>query len=276
MRQISGFIANCPKPFYDTGCTFCEIPDFPDGKQIDFERNLNGTAPKSWKQVLVLLHGVTDFDAMPSKITLIAGSLAQQFDGLKRTILSSSHPVTISNVQIEKEQLSTGEGHRVRIYPDCVEVQFGSAHVADFMRHYLLPDVPQKSEIFNPFSRKLPAMDELLSVKRPEYFNEQKIAKELVLICGHTQRDERCGILAPIIKNEFEKVLEKENMSQRVDVGLISHVGGHAYAGNVIYYPSHSQGRRSIWYGRVFPEQVQGIVRATIKEGLIIKDLYRG
>lgn len=100
---------------------------------------------------------------------------------------------------------------------------------------------------------------------------------------------------------------------------MISHIGGHKWAGNVIVYippdyqinPLERENRganpkdkdaakepvvheddrlsenddkpfvsplagKGIWYGRVQPKHVEGIVEQTIGHGKIIKDLFRG
>ena len=69
----------------------------------------------------------------------------------------------------------------------------------------------------------------------------------------------------------------------KVDLGMISHVGGHAFAGNVIIYTPPNWGsesnalrRTGIWYGRVEPRHVEGIVTETLLGGKIIKELFRG
>ena len=69
-------------------------------------------------------------------------------------------------------------------------------------------------------------------------------------------------------------------------VGLTSHVGGHAFAGNaIIYIPKDFKlpdGKKSplagkgIWYGRVEPRHVWGIVEETFKRGKVIEELLRG
>lgn len=268
------FVQKCPKPVYDTGCTYCNIPEFPQDKQINFEHNLNGTSSIPWKHVLVLLHGVANFDDMASKINLIPGSMALNFEILKRSLLSPLHPVTLSNALVSgDEPPKSTKFHRVRVYPDNVEVEFLLKHVREFMEHYLLPEeAPQL--VYNPF-----VTVQTQSKTRKYYqdlFHETRPAKDLVLICGHTKRDIRCGVMAPLIEREFLAVLKRENLAEKVDVGLISHIGGHAYAGNVIYFPADASRMPVTWYGRVFPEKVQGIVQTTIKEGKIIKDLYRG
>lgn len=54
-----------------------------------------------------------------------------------------------------------------------------------------------------------------------------------------------------------------------------------ARAGNVIIYippsfTSNALAGRGIWYGRVEPGHVEGIVAKTIMEGKVIKELFRG
>lgn len=69
-------------------------------------------------------------------------------------------------------------------------------------------------------------------------------------------------------------------------VGLVSHVGGHKFAGNVMVYipprlkkqngEDHELAGCGVWYGRVEPKHVEGIVRETILGGRIIQDMFRG
>ena len=124
----------------------------------------------------------------------------------------------------------------------------------------------------------------------------RKVDEILVLICGHGGRDDRCGKLGPVLKEEFEEKLQRQNINvlkgapdqeqqqkgvRSARVGTISHIGGHKWAGNVIVYlpPSFSDNPlagKGIWYGRVAPEHVEGIVAKTIIEGQVIKELFRG
>ena len=67
---------------------------------------------------------------------------------------------------------------------------------------------------------------------------------------------------------------------------MISHIGGHIFAGNVILYipPSarlkggepHPLRGMGIWYGRVEPKHVEGIIAETLGEGRVVMDLFRG
>lgn len=139
----------------------------------------------------------------------------------------------------------------------------------------------------------------------------------VILICGHSARDSRCGIMGKLLQSEFEaklrtgifdmipgpdnerldgwlkssdetayvdnaEILRGWNIPRtRTMVGLISHVGGHKFAGNVIIYippvlPNHPLAGKGIWYGRVEPKHVEGIVEKTIYQGHVIEELFRG
>lgn len=140
----------------------------------------------------------------------------------------------------------------------------------------------------------------------------QDVDEFLILICGHGGRDMRCGIMGPLLQSEFENLLPKfdiqvakgpvqiskmpeavaiEEMTAaegfgQARVGTISHIGGHVYAGNVICYipPKaktatglpHPLAGSGIWYGRVEPKHVEGIITETLRNGNVIADHFRG
>ncbi|KAJ4403011.1 Altered inheritance of mitochondria protein 32, partial [Didymella pomorum] len=53
----------------------------------------------------------------------------------------------------------------------------------------------------------------------------EPITKPIILICGHGGRDQRCGVLGPILQAAFRKELERRGVE--ADVAQISHIGGH-------------------------------------------------
>jgi hypothetical protein len=110
-----------------------------------------------------------------------------------------------------------------------------------------------------------------------------KIVGPMIMICGHHERDARCGLVGPLLLNEFKTVLSEKNLlysesnPSGVRLTICSHVGGHAFAGNVVIHPGpNSTIQSSIWYGKVFPHHVQGIVNETIENDRIIEQLLRG
>lgn len=140
----------------------------------------------------------------------------------------------------------------------------------------------------------------------------QDVKDIVVLICGHGGRDMRCGVLGPVLRDEFKTQLSNsqiqvlkgpvevstssvqqiessstaEGTSVGARVGLISHIGGHKFAGNVILYippgAKTGEGKENplagcgVWYGRVEPKHVEGIVRETVLGGRVIEVLFRG
>lgn len=106
--------------------------------------------------------------------------------------------------------------------------------------------------------------------------------------------------MGPILASEFTSKLKKtpnahsettggsssdEDAAATAEISLISHIGGHKFAGNVIIYippstvPAFSQhplAGKGVWYGRVEPRHVEGIVKETLGKGVIIKELFRG
>lgn len=178
------------------------------------------------------------------------------------------------------------------------------------MKGYLLPTkLNPAHNCLSPIHR-----DRLLRSKEFQslIYGVQDVEDIMVLICGHGGRDGRCGVLGPVIEEEFNRALPREGIevlhgpipimpndvsdsrliegavSQKIvaRTGLISHIGGHKFAGNVIIYmpkgakaPSgeaHALAGCGIWYGRVEPRYVEGIVTRTVLSGEVIEDLFRG
>lgn len=251
------FIDKCPKPKFDTGCTYCR-PQL--NLPIKYD-NLNHTAPNLWKHVLILNHGYNSMSQVPSNIFKVPG-LAQQLRNLGHSRLPE-FPLLISYIfPTNFSETVPSDKNIVYLYPDNVRIEFPKTHLQQFNDTYLVPKNVVIPEVFNPF--KVEKKPEFKTVEKDEtIFKETKLSKPLYLVCGHTLRDERCGILAPKILDELHEVTGDSLLAS------VTHVGGHAYAGNVIILPE------GIWYGRIMPENVQGMVES-YESGHIIKDLYRG
>lgn len=192
--------------------------------------------------------------------------------------------------------------------PFLPRVSFDS--VQALVKGYLLPTKlnPAHDDLSYIHKNRL-----LRSVEHQQFLYGVQVVKDtLVLICGHGGRDQRCGITGPILREEFEKCLPTkgvqvlrepveiaqdgqmvalpasgpEEPARTARVGLISHIGGHKFAGNVILYippgmkaadgEAHSLAGCGIWYGRVEPKHVEGIIQETLLSGTVIGDLFRG
>ncbi len=177
-----------------------------------------------------------------------------------------------------------------------------------FIRAFLLPkgqDLNKMHNVLPERSRKNMIRDEDPNLRKS--LDPLRVDTPIVLICGHKGRDQRCGVMGPLLEEEFRTGLrragftvpgagelvigksERRGEARTANVGLISHIGGHKFAGNVIVYlPSRSRldhgeaeersqlAGTGTWYGRVEPRHVEGIIWETILNGRIIQELFRG
>ncbi len=135
----------------------------------------------------------------------------------------------------------------ILVFPDCL--RYESVRRSDFaalIEDHLIGDQP---------SDRIPFTD----------FNES-----YVFVCSHGNRDERCGQCGPPLVNRFRAELESRKLSEQIRVRKVSHLGGHAYAGNVLIYPGGH------WYGYVTPADVPRLIGAHLVEHRIVRSLWRG
>lgn len=127
-----------------------------------------------------------------------------------------------------------------------------SSSVEALVKAFILP-----SQLHQSHDRLSRAETNILR-RQPEmqrqFVGARKVDEILVLICGHGGRDVRCGTLGPILMQEFQEKLQRQNIlllndpppaeaievntevegySPTARVGLISHIGGHKWAGYV-------------------------------------------
>ncbi|CEP63178.1 Aim32p LALA0_S07e04170g [Lachancea lanzarotensis] len=98
--------------------------------------------------------------------------------------------------------------------------------------------------------------------------------RDIILVCGHNERDERCGLIAP-------QIIQKLNSRVDTDLAIISHIGGHKFAGNIIFYKFLGLGSGQaakvdgIWFGKILPSGVPTLINHLEKKE-IVKPWYRG
>ena len=141
--------------------------------------------------------------------------------------------------------------------------------------------------------KTLPSLLQAAKTSESSRLPYTSITNPTILICSHNSRDSRCGILGPLLQKEFATQLAKLGLSTGisqftaehektpvVNVGCLSHIGGHMWAGNVIIYtPPNTQNKLAgtgVWFGRVEPKNVEGIIKETVLGGKIIGELWRG
>ncbi|KAF6007950.1 hypothetical protein HII12_004362 [Brettanomyces bruxellensis] len=255
---------HCPKPVKDTGCTYCEIPQFPISHQIDHKRKLRNSTVALYKHVL-LLSGFPDHQSWPRRFELSPGHVISDLTTLKRKFTDGYHPSLVSMTSLQEESMMPGfdfaHSALLGLYPDGLAVEVPTRRLQEFVIAYLA------GEPVDPAEKERQA--ELRSS-----FQSLELKKDYILVCGHAKRDIRCGTIGPLVMAEFKKAFEINRIPEEsATLGYISHVGGHAFAGNVLVFKKNGD---VIWYGRVEPKHVQGIVEKTVLGSEIIEELYRG
>ncbi|KAH3682083.1 hypothetical protein WICPIJ_006952 [Wickerhamomyces pijperi] len=239
---------------------FCDecATTLPTDKQLSDRalKPLNSTTAPHWKHVLI--HSKVKAKDWGSKVELMPSELISEFGRLIRNSTDPFHPVLVSNVELEipeplQEHPLNEDESWVLVYPENEYYKLNKDQVEEFMLEKLNPNTsatPSKTQ-FKPYTN----------------------SQELILICGHAKRDIRCEIASSYLQPEFNHSVSHHSLSSRVKVGLISHIGGHVYAGNVIYF---DQRGLALWYGRVEPLHVDSIVRESVIAENVITELYRG
>jgi (2Fe-2S) ferredoxin len=306
----------------------------PEGLEIDHEKNLNGTMAAYAEQVLICT-GKDDWmsrieeenagDNLAADIKELLGR-----GGVYRDVCISPwclrivlmigkpyHNVSVINSSFqssvpERREIQTTSAYILpsfKYVPFLPRVSFDS--VQALVKGYLLPKkLHPAHDNLSPIHR-----DRLLRSESQGSFlyGVQDVEDVLVLICGHGGRDGRCGVMGPVLREEFERQLpgqgyqvlkgpvesfpnkdellledgKREQAGKGIArVGLISHIGGHKFAGNVIlYFPPGLKGKDGnrhalagcgIWYGRVEPRHVDGILKETLGNGKVVEELFRG
>jgi hypothetical protein len=256
----------------------------PTGLDIDYKRRLNGTiAPYS--DHLLIHTGSHDW---PSRIEDDARHpLARKIKASLKAETIKSLPKRPANILVTNSSFATTNSDK----PASQVVSLMKAGL-----HFRI-DGTQEPQVLNSLM-KVVADDAVTKETLRQSFGSWNISDIVILICGHEARDSRCGIMGPLLQVEFESKLQQagikvlrnaispdtdatESMTARV--GLISHIGGHAFAGNcIIYIPTTPQYKHhplsglGVWYGRVQPRHIQGIVQKTVGEGTVIEELLRG
>ncbi|KAL8762105.1 MAG: hypothetical protein Q9184_001850 [Pyrenodesmia sp. 2 TL-2023] len=296
-KTVTGRVLAITKDITPASHCNCDI-QFPSGLRIDHDRPLINTVA-SYNQHIVIATGKNDWASkieseegvgeMARALKDMTKVKGEWFDPNYSTLISNSSFTPHPNSQDSSTPtaMSPSDPNRrpsesstsLKLFPHFLHfphVTNSPAHRSYFASTYLGDHTISPETIPDPPSDFTPPVP---------------ITKPTILICSHGSRDMRCGVLGPLLHHEFER----HNEDKRLDVGMISHIGGHAFAGNVIIYipPEYplSDGRRvaagagkemsplvgmGIWYGRVEPRHVTMILEETVKKGNIIRELWRG
>ncbi|MCJ1416249.1 hypothetical protein MMC32_002584 [Xylographa parallela] len=271
LRRLSRLRNNIPIPIPYPTTAICPSPTCscaptPPGLDINHTLPLAGTKPPYAQHIVVC----TEREDWASRIEDEDGpNLAKGLKDLlgpRGEFYDPNHPILITNASFP----TTAPGASAYLFPSFQHVphiDLTPSGLAHFVRSALLADDP------------LPA---------PPPLTTHALTAPIILICGHGGRDQRCGVLGPLLQTEFRRALAKSGPRSEgeAQVALVSHIGGHKFAGNVIVYlppgfrvegreapPLAGQG---VWYGRVEPRHVEGIVAETVGRGRVVGEMVRG
>eukprot|EP01091_Cochliopodium_minus_P000823 TRINITY_DN1072_c0_g2_i1.p1 TRINITY_DN1072_c0_g2~~TRINITY_DN1072_c0_g2_i1.p1 ORF type:complete len:264 (-),score=80.22 TRINITY_DN1072_c0_g2_i1:124-915(-) len=203
--EISGSCDTCPNP--------CEkkILKVPQQilNQIDMERKLEGTS-KNYDKHILLCTGKTDWKGSTSNnlnTNIFKSKLKIISQNTNKSLLGS-----MCDVEVNQEKLFD-----IIILPDNkkivgIEEDDFEDSLISYLEHGKLPE--------NSLS-KIIELD----------------AKHTILICSHMSKDQRCGVIAPLLLQQFEIELKEKKFEEKVSLIQVSHFGGHKFAGNIICYP---------------------------------------
>lgn len=125
--------------------------------------------------------------------------------------------------------------------------------------------------------------DKALANSRVRCLSEGSGLEAVGLVCGHNNRDKRCGVMGPILLDAFYREIEERQWGDRISVYLSSHYSGHKFAGNVVFYElknltnkSRKVTRNGHWYGRVSARHVPVIMDKHFGKGQVVQELWRG
>ncbi|KAI1345889.1 Sucrase/ferredoxin-like-domain-containing protein [Xylaria sp. FL0043] len=295
-------VPRCPSPT----CECADTPEMPEGLPIDHDAKLNGLIANYAEQVLVCT-GQSDWpsrieeensgDNLAADLKELVGRGGIYSDPFHNiSVLNSSFPSSIS-CRPEVQTTSAYLLPSFKYVPFLPRVSFDA--VQALVKGYLLP------KKLHPMNDGLPQIhkDRLLRKEAYQHLlpGVRDVDDVLILICGHGGRDMRCGVMGPVLRAEFERQLPRagfdvlhgpvldESVSapslsgtgslkqSTARVGLISHIGGHKFAGNVIIYlpptfknnagNTHPLAGHGVWYGRIEPKHVEGVIQETIVKG---------
>ncbi|KAI9709130.1 MAG: hypothetical protein M1820_003576 [Bogoriella megaspora] len=263
----------------------------PPGLDIDYKLPLNNTIARYTEQVLIS----TGKEDWTSRIEDEEdGILARHLRGMlgkggKYLDPSLNAAVTNSSFQPSNPfPTRIASAYTFPSFQYIPNIPTDPDSIENFLKGFLLPE--DRSQQARGLSRSTTAQQAFPGVV--------PVNDVTILICGHGGRDERCGILGPILRDEFLAQLPRHGVEIRSEppgtsnasstgetlsarVGLISHIGGHKFAGNVIIYvpptlENNELAGMGIWYGRIEPGHVEGLVKETVLGARVIKEKFRG
>lgn len=152
--------------------------------------------------------------------------------------------VELLNVQVDKKTEDSNKNtYKLLCLPEWKVLKFDESSIDEVCELVNKPDLDDTSVELLPFD-----------------------TNELLLVCGHNQRDARCGVMAKELATKMES---------KHPLGLVSHIGGHKFAGNVIMYKQVEDMTHSYWFRHMNPLVVDCVLEEA-RRGNLVSEFYRG
>ncbi|KAI9249902.1 Sucrase/ferredoxin-like-domain-containing protein [Sporodiniella umbellata] len=258
VEQLPEFEIRTLSPMVSADCQGCEKPcahpRVPEHLKIDQSQSLKNTVP-TYAMHLILLTGHSHWPAQIEQ------------DGVARALLEKIRQEKQTSRSIGYRPYDEKETQSDRVMVSCCSLPSLHSTQRKSIDILLLPDNLLFSNIT---PRRVDALLDYIYGRPCTYsFSVYPCPwPTLFLVCGHGAKDKRCGTIGPMLQAELLQVVESDTK-----VALVSHLGGHAFAGNLVVY-THS-GQRAIWYGRVTPCYCPEIVQYSLNDK-VIQELVRG
>ncbi|KAJ1970016.1 hypothetical protein IWQ62_000254 [Dispira parvispora] len=102
--------------------------------------------------------------------------------------------------------------------------------------------------------------DSNTTTPKPHRVDIEPLNRQYVFTCTHGTRDCRCGDIGEPLHTALEREIRLRDQSSHWVAARISHIGGHAYAGNVIHHPAGD------WYGLLKPSDAPRLLDSLQQE----------
>lgn len=271
----------------------------PDGSQLDTDSPLPSKVPEYKKHALVLSPKNKSADELEwmsnwqSKLELnpvwpysVIGELKEH---LKHTRFGSDvlvNAISMHSGNLPVPSRDPREKAHVFVIPDMKLYKISPQEVPSFAHFLGGGRTRQVADHRLSFADYLKGADNVVNktemvseASSPSYnFPYESCKRDWILVCGHNQRDRRCGILGKELINE----ISSKGLDQSKNIALISHVGGHKFAGNLILYNYMGINERtgenqldSLWFARVLPPNLSTLFEHVNTQKIPL-EYYRG
>lgn len=164
-------------------------------------------------------------------------------EGYRKCLPVLTNVVELLNVPVDGETKNQGKVYKLLLLPEWKILKFDESSIEEVSELVNRPKIDDSSVEMLPFDES-----------------------ELLLVCGHNQRDARCGVMSKELATK---------MKVNHPIGLVSHIGGHKYAGNVIMYKQVEDFTHSYWFRHMNPLVVDCVLEEA-KKGYLVSEFYRG